>query len=115
MRDLPARCACGINKLDFSKPLTFSVPDDALFPLLPLSRCALSDGAVWPAVLNAANETAVNAFLSGRLSFTGIEETVAAVYAETRSRAGGTIAAFLEADAEARCRAEELISKKENK
>ncbi len=57
--------------------LDFEAPRPDLFPALELARQAGSRGGTLPAVLNAANETAVDAFLDGRLSFPGIWEYVA--------------------------------------
>ena len=56
--------------------LTFASPDAEAFPLLALAFRAISLGGGVPAVLNAANEIAVEAFLSEKLSFLGIAETV---------------------------------------
>jgi len=60
-----------VGRLDFEAPRT------DLFPALELARRAGIAGGTLPAVLNAANETAVDAFLAGRLSFPGIWESVA--------------------------------------
>jgi len=60
-----------VGRLDFEAPRT------DLFPALELARRAGIAGGTLPAVLNAANETAVEAFLAGRLSFPGIWESVA--------------------------------------
>jgi 1-deoxy-D-xylulose-5-phosphate reductoisomerase len=59
-----------IGRLDFEEPCT------DLFPALDLARKAGTAGGTLPAVLNAANEAAVDAFLAGRLSFPGIWESV---------------------------------------
>lgn len=59
-----------IGRLDFETPRT------DLFPSLDLARRAGTSGGTLPAVLNAANETAVDAFLAGKLSFPGIWESV---------------------------------------
>ncbi len=55
-----------------SSPLTFEPPDLAAFPLLGLAYAALKEGGLAPAVLNAANEAAVNSFLAGRCTFNDI-------------------------------------------
>jgi 1-deoxy-D-xylulose-5-phosphate reductoisomerase len=60
-----------VGRLDFEAPRT------DLFPALELARRAGTLGGTLPAVLNASNETAVEAFLAGRLSFPGIWESVA--------------------------------------
>ena len=69
-------------KLDEIAKLTFEAPDTVRFPALRLAREALMAGQSCPTVLNAANETAVEGFLSGRLGFPDI----AAVVEETLSR-----------------------------
>ncbi|MFZ5449693.1 MAG: 1-deoxy-D-xylulose-5-phosphate reductoisomerase [Thermodesulfobacteriota bacterium] len=58
--------------------LTFETPDTTRFPGLALGYAAAKTGGTMPAVLNAANEMAVAAFLQGRLKFMGIPETVEA-------------------------------------
>lgn len=70
---LPRMDLARIGRLDFEKP------DCARFPLLPLGVEAGRRGGKYPALFNAANETAVELFLAGRLSFPGIADTVAAV------------------------------------
>ena len=57
--------------------LHFEAADETRFPCLALARAALAAGGSAPAVLNAANEVAVEAFLAGRLSFPGIAAVVA--------------------------------------
>jgi 1-deoxy-D-xylulose-5-phosphate reductoisomerase len=59
--------------------LTFEEPDCERFPALDLARRAGEAGGTLPAVLNAANEVAVNAFVEGRIRFPQISETVARV------------------------------------
>ena len=59
--------------------LTFEAPDEVRFPATRLCREAAEAGGAAPAVLNAANEVAVAAFLSGQISFTRIADTVAQV------------------------------------
>ena len=54
------------------KSLEFGVPDEQAFPCLPLARQAGREGGTAPAVLNAANEVAVTAFLDGRIRFIDI-------------------------------------------
>jgi 1-deoxy-D-xylulose-5-phosphate reductoisomerase len=94
--------------------LDFEAPDTRRFPCLALATDAARAGGEMPAVLNAANEVAVGAFLAGRLDFTGIAETCAAVM-DTWGKAGGTqeLAAVLAADARARALAAERIARQE--
>ncbi len=56
--------------------LEFEPPDTARFPCLTLAYDALEHGGAWPIALNAANEVAVDAFLEGRLTFSGIPATI---------------------------------------
>ena len=74
----PARTEALIEPLDFTKlgSLTFAKPDTDTFVLLSLAKEAIRRGGAYPAVLNAANEVAVAAFLAGKLSFTGIFDVV---------------------------------------
>ena len=74
----PERCESGIPKLDLAKigTLTFEEPDMERFPALRLAFDALKAGKTYPAVLNAANEIAVAAFLDKKIPFIEIAETV---------------------------------------
>jgi 1-deoxy-D-xylulose-5-phosphate reductoisomerase len=77
----PERWEAAIPGMDWSRAmrLEFDAPDHARFPCLGLAYRALAGGGSLPAVLNAANEEAVSAFLEGRVPFTAIPETVAEV------------------------------------
>src|SRR3954471_3194710 len=105
--DVPA-----MRTLDLAEvgALTFEHVDDEAFPALRLAREAAAAGGTAPCVLNAANEVAVHAFLSGQLSFLGIP----AVIEETLDRLGAKpIRAFetlYEADREARLVAGEQLA-----
>jgi 1-deoxy-D-xylulose-5-phosphate reductoisomerase len=70
----PERVATGVRPLDLTglSGLTFYNPDYARFPSLKLAYQAMESGESMPAVLNAANEVAVEAFLDGRIKFTDI-------------------------------------------
>ena len=74
----PHRAEAVIEPLDFTKlgSLTFAKPDTDTFVLLDLAKEALKRGGAYPAILNAANEVAVAAFLNKQLSFTGIFDVV---------------------------------------
>src|SRR5438105_11403029 len=108
----PARQATPLPALDLAGGLTleFSAPDLETFPLLALARRAGVAGGTYPCVFNAANEVAVAAFLEERLPFLGIAEAVE----ETLDGVEGTPARDLddlvEADAEARRRAEQRMA-----
>jgi 1-deoxy-D-xylulose-5-phosphate reductoisomerase len=75
----PARVASDRVQTNFPRigSLTFEEPDVDRFPALNLARRAGTEGGTLPAVLNAANEVAVDSFCTGRISFPGITETVA--------------------------------------
>ncbi len=110
--DYPERRAAAIPELDlFSVArLGFARPDTEAFPLLSLAARAHRKGGVMPAVLNAADEVAVAAFLAGKLSFLGISELVAATFdAFPEPRGGVTLEGLLAADREARSIADSLI------
>ena len=94
--------------------LTFEAPDDARFPSIPLAREAMRLGGVAPAVLNAANEVAVEAFLTGSTDFYGIFRCVERVLERlpfTARRAEElSLNSVLEADEWARQCATELLA-----
>jgi 1-deoxy-D-xylulose-5-phosphate reductoisomerase len=77
----PERWEAAIPGMDFARPLSldFHEPDRERFPCLELACRALAAGGSMPAVLNAANEEAVAAFLDERVPFTAIPETIAEV------------------------------------
>ena len=74
----PARAEATVEPMDFTKigSLSFVKPDTDTFVLLDLAKEAIRRGGAYPAVLNAANEVAVAAFLNEKLSFTGIFDVV---------------------------------------
>jgi len=82
--------------------LTFEEPDVDRFPALALARRAGEIGGTLPAVLNAANEVAVEAFVNRKLSFLGITETVRRTMDAHQVVAHPTLEQILEADAWAR-------------
>ncbi len=97
----------GVNNLTFEKC------DTSVFRLVDLAYEVGRKGGLLPAVMNAANETAVMSFLEGRIGFLDIEKTVYEVcsfFAGTMGQKVG-IDSVKEADSEARCRAEELLRK----
>ena len=107
----PDRVANRLPPLDFAKlrALEFEPPRLADFPALTLAREAGEQGGTLPAVLNAANEVAVAAFLEGRLSFPGIWEVVGKVMGAHGRVAKPDLDAILTADADARRKATALI------
>lgn len=80
--DYPERQESICEPLDFTRlgKMTFSSPDYAAFPLLSLARRSAADGGAMGAVMNAADEEAVSAFLEGRLEFYRIAEVVTRTY-----------------------------------
>lgn len=100
----PDRADVAMPPLDLSKlaRLHFSAPDEGRFPCLRLARQAAAAGGTCPVVLNAANEIAVQAFLDGRLAFSGIGRTVEQALAAHHRREAAGLDAILEADAWAR-------------
>lgn len=100
----PERLHGATPALDLFKTakLTFKAPDIKTFPLLALAFKALNDGKTRPAVLNAANEIAVNAFLREEISFKDIPEVVFDVYEKTPEQSELTVESIYETDAEAR-------------
>ncbi|HEU4351919.1 MAG TPA: 1-deoxy-D-xylulose-5-phosphate reductoisomerase [Burkholderiales bacterium] len=100
----PERVESGARSLDLAsiRNLSFEKPDAARFPCLALAYSALRAGGVAPAVLNAANEIAVEAFLAGRLAFTGIAGVIADTLAAFPAGPAEELAQVMEADARAR-------------
>jgi 1-deoxy-D-xylulose-5-phosphate reductoisomerase len=93
-----------IPGMDFTRrlQLDFDVPDHERFPCLGLARRALRAGGTAPAVLNAANEEAVAAFLDGRIGFTAIPESIREVLEGHPPAPVGGLDDVLAADAWAR-------------
>jgi 1-deoxy-D-xylulose-5-phosphate reductoisomerase len=82
--------------------LTFEAPDLDRFPALTLARRAGELGGTMPAVLNAANEVAVEAFVNGRINFPQISEVVRRTMEKHEVNAHPDLSQILEADAWAR-------------
>ncbi|MDR3054214.1 MAG: 1-deoxy-D-xylulose-5-phosphate reductoisomerase [Zoogloeaceae bacterium] len=108
----PERIASGVPPLDLFQMthLDFQAPDFGRFPCLQLAYAALAAGGTAPAILNAANEIAVEAFLSRQLSFPGIARLVAAVLDAIPVASADTLEAVRAADVEARARAGALLN-----
>ena len=109
--DYPDRCPTASAELDLFAvgALTFRAPDTEAFPLLALAKRAMTDGGAMPAIVNAADEVAVAAFLEERLSFLGISEVVAETYERMAARRAETVDELVLADREARAIARELV------
>jgi 1-deoxy-D-xylulose-5-phosphate reductoisomerase len=83
-------------------PLEFTAPDRNRFPCLALAYRALVEGGTMPVVLNAANEIAVEAFLTGQLAFTGIPRLIERVMDAHRGERGTSLEVIREVDRWAR-------------
>jgi len=107
----PERVASGVQSLDLSLVgrLDFEPPDHARFPSLGLARAAARAGGTAPAILNAANEVAVRAFLEERLNFTGICTVIDKVLQRLDAHPVRALGDVLDADAAARRLASTLI------
>ncbi|WP_136247334.1 1-deoxy-D-xylulose-5-phosphate reductoisomerase [Halomonas borealis] len=100
----PERIDAGVEALDLFRVarLDFEPADESAFPCLRLAREAMEDGGTAPAVLNAANEIAVEAFLDGRLGFAEIGELVSRVREACPFEPANELDGILAADARAR-------------
>jgi 1-deoxy-D-xylulose-5-phosphate reductoisomerase len=90
--------------------LTFEAPDYARFPCLKLAFNVLATGGMLPAVLNAANESAVAAFLDGRASYLSIPAAIEYALARARSGEPGSLEDLVDADAQARADADAYLA-----
>jgi 1-deoxy-D-xylulose-5-phosphate reductoisomerase len=110
----PQRIHSGVSSLDIISQarLDFEAPDEERFPCLRLARDAAIRGGTAPAVLNAANEIAVAAFLDGKLAFVDIAQVIADVMAQTNIGEPQSLLDVQAADSAARALAVDLISAK---
>ncbi len=112
--DYPVRAEAVCAPLDLFSvgTLSFCAPDEATFTLLPLARRAVSMGGGMGAVLNAADEVAVAAFLEGKLPFYRIAEVVEETFSALgAAQSAKTLSALSECDKEARAVAASLLKK----
>ena len=107
----PERVGNTLKPIDFAKlsSLTFEAPRTDDFPALDLARHAGEVGGTLPAVLNAANEVAVDAFLQSRIPFPAIWQTVEKTMAKHQPTLHPTLEQIIEADAWARAISSELL------
>lgn len=108
----PCRLPLALQPLQLAQcgNLQFYEPDYKRFPALTLAYAALRQGGVMPAVLNAANEVAVEAFLAGCLSFLAIPEVVARVLDQAPDGREDSLEDILAADSAARVEAHRVIA-----
>ena len=107
----PERWEAAIPGMDFTRGLhlDFDAPDHGRFPCLGLAYRALAAGGSLPAVLNAANEEAVAAFLDERIAFTSIPETIDEVMSAHPQATVRDLTDVIEADTWARTRAADAL------
>jgi 1-deoxy-D-xylulose-5-phosphate reductoisomerase len=107
----PDRVEAGVDWLQLAKigTLTFEEPDFLRFPCLKLAYQALQTGGAAPAILNAANEEAVAAFLDHRLSYPGIASTLESVLSQHAGQTANSLEDLTAADDLARVTARQLI------
>ncbi len=110
----PDRLDSAFVAMDWTRAttMTFEPPNRAAFPALDLAELAGRAGGTAPAVLNAANEQAVAAFLDGRLPFPGITDVVGEVLAAHDPGTPRDVADVVEADATARRDADDRIARR---
>ena len=108
----PARISTPVKALDLFaiKNLNFEQPDLQRFPALTLAKQAMEAGGCVPAILNAANEIAVAAFLNGKLAFTQITQLIHAVITQINVLPAQDLGTILAQDREARALARQWIS-----
>lgn len=109
----PERLSLKLDSLDLSQvgPLTFSPPDLEKFPCLRLAYQSIEIGETMPAILNAANEAAVNGFLEGSIKFTDIPLLIQRVMEEHEVKTARTIEDILRADQWAREKTKTIIER----
>ena len=107
----PERIESGAESLDLMAVgnMQFAAPDSAHYPCLELATAAWRGGGTTPAVLNAANEVAVQAFLDRRIAFTSIPRVVEQVLEQCSAHAADSLEIILADDAFARVVANECI------
>ncbi len=109
----PERIDAGVSGLELmGSQLQFEAPDMQRFPCLRLAFDALKAGGYAPAVLNAANEVAVDAFLSRRCGFADIPRTIAHALAHLPASIPDGLDDLLDADRRARAQAGEFLAAK---
>jgi 1-deoxy-D-xylulose-5-phosphate reductoisomerase len=110
----PKRIQTHVPALDLfaNSHLNFQEPDTARFPALKLARQAMKSGGLAPAILNAANEIAVAAFLNNQIGFTQIPQVAEQTLNRMENAAADTIDVILQADQAARAIAQQFVMNK---
>ena len=110
----PDRIATPFGRIDWAelRRLDFEPPDTEAFPCLELAYAAGRMGETAPALLNAANEVAVGAFLDNRVKWTAIPEILEAVLGDHDGTEADSLEAVMEIDGKARAVAEEVVSRR---
>lgn len=108
----PERVPAGVRGLNLTDvgSLSFFEPDNQRFPALALAYRAVNDGESMPAVMNAANEVAVEAFLTGRIRFTEIAAVIEKTMDAHQPHVLNSIEEVLNTDRWGRSKAKELIA-----
>ena len=108
----PLRIDSGVNSLDIAQcpKLEFFTPDLERFPSLKLSITVIEEGKTAPAIMSAANEIAVQAFLDGKIKFTDIYNVVASVVDNIEPEVNDSLQTILRVDRAARDLASEKIN-----
>ncbi|MDM1737428.1 1-deoxy-D-xylulose-5-phosphate reductoisomerase [Acinetobacter towneri] len=110
----PQRIQTHVPPLDLfvNHQLDFQAPDTTRFPALSLARQAMQEGGLAPAILNAANEIAVAAFLQQKIRFTEIATVVEHTLNQIQNSAAESIELILQADQNARAIAQHFVLNK---
>ena len=110
----PQRIQTHVPPLDLfvNHQLDFQAPDTTRFPALSLARQAMQEGGLAPAILNAANEIAVDAFLKQQIRFTEIATVVEHTLNQIQNSAAESIELILQADQNARAIAQYFVLNK---
>jgi 1-deoxy-D-xylulose-5-phosphate reductoisomerase len=110
----PERIQTHVPPLDLftHSHLNFQEPDTIRFPALKLARQAMQAGGLAPAILNAANEIAVAAFLNNQIGFTQIPQIVERTLDHMENAAASSLDVILQADQTARDLAKQFVMNK---
>ncbi|ALH96233.1 1-deoxy-D-xylulose-5-phosphate reductoisomerase [Acinetobacter equi] len=108
----PERIQTNVPALDLflHNQLNFTAPDLIKFPALRLAREAMREGGLAPAILNAANEIAVEAFLKEQISFLQIPEIVEETLNQVENKSANSLELILEADQQSRKIAQQMLT-----